>query len=318
MKTSNPIMTIGGLPAARWINRSVRVKVGAGDFNSCKVLNLDLDRGDVVVLMRDANGARSVRVRPEDCHPWWAQNPDLKLEAEVAGALFNGEVSVGRALVKAAEVSLFNFDPPPVPFKPEPMLSIPVAVEEAEPAAIKETEPVVKQVAAKEPARSKLRSIEVPVTLSVEWAFDYEEYRRLTALRAVKEERIEQLRTELVDDELLADMHLEQLQAAGVILNWESPAGSAPQSAEVPRPHAPSENSILRAVATTHRTAMRDKLLAWLAKSPPEINYKQIFECLNLRDDQFRRVVIRDVLEEEGYVPAPKIGKAGILKFVKK
>jgi hypothetical protein len=70
--------TIAGLPVEKFINRRVRLKNKAAGHHRPATLLAITSKGKVEVKPDSHRGTDIVEL---DCvHPWWAQNPDLKVE----------------------------------------------------------------------------------------------------------------------------------------------------------------------------------------------------------------------------------------------
>jgi hypothetical protein len=197
----------------------------------------------------------------------------------------------------------------PVP-EPEPVAAIeevPAVMPEPEPVAeIEEApEPEPVETIEEEPAATqpkpvvfrplrKLVGIEVPVDVPDSWVDDYREYKRIAASSEPARLEIERmqaaialLEAEQEDNKLLLDLHIEQLEAQGIILKWDT-------SQDVVE--APAGRELVRSERYPMPDAFLTQFRDWLAGNPPEITFKSIFEGLRLKDNPIRRIWVKNIL----------------------
>lgn len=72
MKTT----TIGGLDAALWIGRNIRLRAINSQRNACLATLIDVGRKTATV--QPFNAPHPERVKINRVLPWWSANPDLK------------------------------------------------------------------------------------------------------------------------------------------------------------------------------------------------------------------------------------------------
>ena len=246
MSTVNKTVTIGGLPAAKFIGRSIKVTWGDGNQHPspCKCISVEGDTA--VVVVSNGRNTRSHRVQFNQCKPWWSANPDLKAEAEAIGVVFNGEVSVGRAFAAAIDAGELA---PVEPVVPEPVLTpavqeVPVIVT-APPAAAVE-QPNRRQSS----GPRKLLKLEVPASGDGSWLADMQEYYALgESLRTESKEldtlreKIKTLQQELdrkteeqlrmkEENQTMLDLLVEQLESKGVVFHWDTEKATRPEKTQ--------------------------------------------------------------------------------------
>jgi hypothetical protein len=247
--------TLGGLPATKFIGRQIKVAWNDKDQHpsTCKCISVDGDT--VVVVVGGGRGARTHRVPLSRCKPWWSQNPDLKAEAEAVGALFNGEVSVGRAFEAAehpkAEDKIKAGTLAPVKVSPLPEAPKTDQAVILKPVVIPQRPATAPPPAAEQPqGPRKLARLTIPMERAGGWIPDLQEYYRVRAEQHAGAEeldtlraRIQELQQELElktsaasrnqeENTLMMDLLIEQLEAKGVVFHWE---GETPAPAAIPK-----------------------------------------------------------------------------------
>jgi hypothetical protein len=156
----------------------------------------------------------------------------------------------------------------------------------------------------------KLAGIEVPVDVDDSWVDDYREYKRIIASYEPARQEIARLReaialleTEQEDNKLLLDLHVEQLEAAGVILKWEYPQEDLVKIS--------TQAEMARIDEGRSMQKFRDQLLGWLPGSPRVLTFKSIFEGLGVKDNPTRRIFIKNILAGLDYKTVAAVAAAG-------
>ena len=98
-KVALAALTIGGLPVERFEGRRIKVTLSDGitTIGICRGAYKTFILVDVVIDGR----LRQYQSAPNKVKPFWAENPDLHIEAKSLGIVYDGEVNVGRALEEA-------------------------------------------------------------------------------------------------------------------------------------------------------------------------------------------------------------------------
>lgn len=289
-KVALAALTIGGLPAERFDTRRVKVTLADG-VTTTGVCRGTYKKSIVVDIVVDGR-LRQHHVSPSKVKPFWVDNPDLHVEAKSLGAVYDGNVSVGRALEEAntktaadalakAKAELAEVA------ATKAAAAVTKAEREAAEAALPRYEEVVAPPAPAQPDYASITGVTASMTADPTWVTDFADLQSLLNERKGRHGRIAELQAKLAaletelaslgsrfaDDEEMVALYAESLVQKGVTLSWDTPVAADP----VAGPKVGSFESHLR---------------SWLTDSPVSFTYRDVWDALGASDQAHRRSMV--------------------------
>lgn len=206
MATTKQEPEIGGLPAHRFIRRTVRFMTG-GQPSYPQLVEVN---GDMAVISNGRGGRQTVRV--SELGPNFSRNTDLQIESKEKRARANALNPVEKAFETVTVIPKSA----PVPVVPDP----PPVVETPPPTPVTLPEPVAETSAPEAPAPPKigrkLLSFQAPPDTDFSWTGDMQELNK-----ALKDQ--DELEKLLLEAKATVDAKAAAVTAKGVVLVWDRP-----------------------------------------------------------------------------------------------